>query len=110
MKRLPVNFLIGTAFVGLVVGVAALSLIWTPHDHTLLNIRSKFAPASPEHWLGTDQLGRDVFSQLMTAARNSVVVALTAVFIGGGIGVSLGLLAGVLWWSSISSGCVCDEV
>ena len=96
MKRLPVNFLIGTAFVGLVVGVAALSLIWTPHDHTLLNIRSKFAPASPEHWLGTDQLGRDVFSQLMTAARNSVVVALTAVFIGGGIGVSLGLLAAAI--------------
>ncbi|MEW9920271.1 ABC transporter permease [Marimonas sp. MJW-29] len=96
MKRLPVNLLIGAVLVGLVVGAAALSLIWTPHDHTLLNIRGKFAPASPEHWLGTDQLGRDVFSQLMAAARNSVAVALTAVFIGGSIGVSLGLLAAAI--------------
>lgn len=96
MKRLPANLLIGAFLVGLVVATAALSLLWTPYDHTLLDIRNKFAPASAEHWLGTDQLGRDVLSQLMAAARNSVAVALTAVFIGGTIGVALGLLASAI--------------
>ena len=93
MKRLPANLVIGAVLVGLVVCTAALSLVWTPYDHTMLDIRNKLAPASPEHWLGTDQLGRDVLSQLMAAARNSVAVALTAVFIGGTTGVALGLVA-----------------
>jgi peptide/nickel transport system permease protein len=93
MRRLPANLVIGGVLVALVVGVAALSLVWTPWDHAALNIRNKFAPPSAEHWLGTDQLGRDVVSQLMVAARNSMTVALVAVLMGGSIGVALGLLA-----------------
>lgn len=92
-RRLPANFIIGAVLVTLVVGVAALSVIWTPHDPTALNIRDKFAAPSPIHWLGTDQLGRDVVSQLMAAARNSMTVALVAVLLGGSIGVALGLFA-----------------
>ncbi|NDW44469.1 ABC transporter permease [Ruegeria sp. PrR005] len=96
MTRLPPNLIIGAVLVALVAGTAALSLVWTPHDHTLLNIRGKFAPPSELHWLGTDQLGRDVFSQLMVAARNSVAVALISVCLGGVIGVALGLLASAM--------------
>ena len=69
MKRLPVNLLIGAALVLLVIGAAALSLIWTPHDYTDMNIRGKFGPPSETHWLGTDQLGRDVVSQLIAWRR-----------------------------------------
>ncbi|MFN3937723.1 MAG: ABC transporter permease [Gemmobacter sp.] len=93
MRRVPANLLIGAVLVALVVGVAALSLVWTPHDHAALNIRGKFQGPSAVHWLGTDQLGRDVVSQLMAAARNSMTVALVAVLMGGSIGVALGLLA-----------------
>lgn len=96
MTRLPPNLLIGAILVLLVAGTAALSLLWTPYDHTLLDIRNKFAPPSPEHLLGTDQLGRDVLSQLMAAARNSVAVALISVLLGGSIGVLLGLIAAAL--------------
>ncbi|MFN3641564.1 MAG: ABC transporter permease [Gemmobacter sp.] len=96
MRRLPVNLVIGGVLVALVVGVAALSLVWTPHDHTALNIRGKFEGPGPVHWLGTDQLGRDVVSQLMAAARNSMTVALVAVLIGGSIGVAFGLLASAI--------------
>ena len=92
-RRLPANFIIGAVLVTLVVGVAALSVVWTPHDPTALNIRDKFAGPSAAHWLGTDQLGRDVVSQLMAAARNSMTVALVAVLLGGSIGVALGLFA-----------------
>ena len=96
MKRLPANFLLGAVLVSFVVGVAALSLIWTPHDPQTMSISTKFAPPSIEHWLGTDQLGRDVVAQLMAAARNSMTVALVAVLLGGSIGVALGLLASAL--------------
>lgn len=47
-----------------------------------------------EHILGTDGLGRDVLSRLIYGARISLMVGLTAVLIGGFIGVSLGLIAG----------------
>ncbi len=96
MKSLPANFIIGAVLVALVLGAAVLSLIWTPHDPTALNIRGKFADPSATHWLGTDQLGRDVVSQLMAAARNSMTVALVAVLLGGSIGVALGLLASAI--------------
>ena len=95
-RRLPINFVIGAVLVSLVGGAAALSLVWTPHDPILMNIGEKFAPASSEHWLGTDQLGRDVVSQLMAAARNSMAVALIAVLLGGSVGVFLGLLASAI--------------
>lgn len=96
MKRLPANLMLGAALVALVVGIAALSLVWTPHDPTLMEIGNKFAPPSSTHWLGTDQLGRDVVAQLMAGARNSMAVALIAVLLGGSIGVVLGLVASAL--------------
>jgi len=92
-RVLPANLMIGAVLVTLVLGVAVLSTIWTPYDHAVLNIRDKFQGMSAAHWLGTDQLGRDVLSQLMVAAGNSMVVAVTAVVIGGSIGTALGLLA-----------------
>ncbi len=95
-RRFPVNFLLGAVLVTLVIGTAALSLVWTPHDATLLTISNKFAAPSATHWLGTDQLGRDVLSQLMAGARNSMAVALVAVLLGGSIGVALGLLASAI--------------
>lgn len=92
-RRLPVNLILGAVLVALVAGVALLSLVWTPHDHAQLAVSNRFQPASAEHWLGTDQLGRDLASQLMMGARNSMAVALIAVLIGGTVGVALGLAA-----------------
>ena len=95
-RQLTPNLVIGALLVAFVVGMAALSLVWTPHDHAAMSIRARFGPASDIHWLGTDQLGRDIVSQLMVAARNSMTVALIAVLAGGSIGVALGLLASAL--------------
>lgn len=91
--RLPANLIIGGALVALVLGTAALSLVWTPHDATRIVVAMKFQPPSWTHPLGTDQLGRDVVSQLMVGARNSMAIALIAVLLGGSIGTALGLLA-----------------
>ncbi len=90
---LPANLVIGAALVAFVIGLAVLSTIWTPFDHSVLNISNKFQGPTATHWLGTDQLGRDVVSQLMAAAGNSMMVALSAVLLGGTIGTALGLFA-----------------
>lgn len=94
--RLPVNLILGAVLVALVIGAAALSLLWTPHDYTAMNVRNKFAAPDASFWLGTDQLGRDLVSQLMVGARNSMAVALAAVLLGGSIGTALGLLAAAI--------------
>lgn len=91
MKRL--GLVIGAVLVGLVTAAAALSLVWTPHDPAAIDIAQRFQPPSAAHWLGTDQLGRDLLSQLMAGARSSVAVALLSVGLGGTAGALLGLLA-----------------
>ncbi|THH36700.1 ABC transporter permease [Aliishimia ponticola] len=93
IRRAPVNLWIGGALVAMMTAIALLSLVWTPYDHTLLDIPAKFAAPSAEHWLGTDQLGRDVVSLLMAASVNSLTVAFVAVGLGGAIGTLLGLAA-----------------
>lgn len=83
----------GAILVSTLVVAALLSYVWTPFDVTTLDIRHKLQQPSITHWMGTDQLGRDILSMIMVGARTSVVVALVAVGIGMGIGVPLGLCA-----------------
>ena len=87
------SFTVGAALSGTLVGMAAVSVVWTPYDPTRIDIRNRFASPSWEHWMGTDQFGRDVLSIIMAGAQNSIVVGVVAVLIGLACGVSLGLLA-----------------
>lgn len=87
---------LGGGLVGAVLAAAALSLVWTPHPPEAIDVANRFAEPSATHWLGTDQLGRDVASQLLAGARNSVAVALLSVGLGGALGTALGLLASSL--------------
>ncbi|CTQ75624.1 ABC transporter permease [Roseibium alexandrii] len=75
------------------VAAALISLIWVPYDTTVLNIANRMKLPSWEHWLGTDQFGRDILSMIMVGARTSIAVALVAVGIGMSVGVPLGLAA-----------------
>ena len=81
--------------VPLVVGLALLSFVWTPHPPTELDIPHKLQAPSASHWLGTDSLGRDIVSLLIVGSRVSIAVGLIAVGIGIVFGVALGLLAAV---------------
>ena len=93
MKHRPVSLVVGALLTALFIGMALLASVWTPYDPAALSIVDKLRPGDAQHWLGTDQLGRDVLSLIMAGARTSVGVALIAVLIGAGIGVPLGLLA-----------------
>ncbi len=92
-RRLPASLLVGGTITAAVVAVAAVSLVWTPHDPTAIVIADRLAPPSATHWLGTDHFGRDVASMMMAGAVNSIAVALVAVAIGIAVGVPLGLAA-----------------
>ncbi|MEJ0061574.1 MAG: ABC transporter permease [Terricaulis sp.] len=90
------TFWIGLALTAAVFSLAALSFFWSPYDVAVIDIGARLAAPSGAHWLGTDQLGRDVFAQLLVGARNSVGVALVALVIGAGFGAPLGLAAATL--------------
>lgn len=78
-----------------VVALLAIGADWLPiPSPTDIDFLAKRAPPSAEHWLGTDNLGRDELSRLIFGARISLTVGLLAPVIGGTVGGCLGLLAG----------------
>jgi peptide/nickel transport system permease protein len=87
------SFVAGGVLTALLAGMALLSLVWTPYPVAEIDIPSKLQPPSAAHWLGTDSLGRDIASQLLVGAQNSIVVGVIAVGIGLGFGVLLGCIA-----------------
>lgn len=87
------NLILGGLLSSLVLLAAAASFLWTPFDHTAMNIPAKLQTPNARHWLGTDHFGRDLMSMIMVGARTSIAVALVAVGIGMGAGVPLGLAA-----------------
>ncbi|WP_295312992.1 ABC transporter permease [Roseobacter sp.] len=84
---------IGLGLSGFFILLALVSLVWTPFDHTSLDIPGKLQLPGSAHLLGTDHLGRDILSMVMVGARTSVAVALVALVIGLSFGVPLGLAA-----------------
>jgi peptide/nickel transport system permease protein len=87
------SFVVGFTLTLLLALAAALSLVWTPWPVAEIDIPKKLQGPSAEHWFGTDSLGRDITSQLLVGAQNSIVVGLIAVGIGLVIGVALGSVA-----------------
>jgi len=87
------SFAIGGVLVVLLLATAALSLLWTPHAATEIDVPNKLLLPNASHWLGTDSLGRDIVSLLIVGSRNAIAVGLIAVGIGLGVGVAAGLLA-----------------
>ncbi len=73
---------LGAALVATLVAAAVLSLIWTPYPPSAIDIPHKLAHPSAAHWFGTDNLGRDVASQILVGSRVSILVGVVAVGIG----------------------------
>jgi peptide/nickel transport system permease protein len=88
------------AMAGLIVMVlfclaAVLAPHIAPHDPVRLRLSAKLLPPSAEYWLGTDHFGRDIFSRLLHGAQVSLSVGLLVVGFAAGLGVPIGLLAGI---------------
>ena len=96
VSRRRASWLIRAAL--LVVGVVSVTAVlgrWiTPHDPFALNVTQVLWRPDSTHWLGTDALGRDVFSRLIIGARTALLGPLVVAFGSMLIGNALGLLAG----------------
>jgi peptide/nickel transport system permease protein len=91
--RSPVN-LVAIAIIGAFALCAALAPVMAPYDPLAQALGSRLEPPSPEHWLGTDQLGRDILSRLLYGARISLVIGTVVVASAGVFGTFVGLVAG----------------
>ena len=84
----------------LAVAVLALAAPWlATHDPQDIDPLARLQGRSAEHGLGTDALGRDVFSRAVFGGRVSLLVGLTVALLSSVIGVLLGLLAGFVRWA-----------
>ena len=86
----------GLVVISLLLAIAVLADVLAPYDPTRLFPGQSYAPPSSAHWLGTDDVGRDVLSRLMHGARVSLAVGVFAQIIILAIGVTIGGIAGFL--------------
>lgn len=83
------------AVVLVLLGVAALAAPWiAPFDPNAIDLRAMQRSPGAVHWLGTDDLGRDVLARMLFAGRISLLLALVVTFLAVGIGTVLGAVAG----------------
>lgn len=91
--REPLNVLAITIIATFAV-CALLAPVIAPYDPLAQTLSARLEPPSAEHWLGTDQLGRDIASRLLYGARISLVIGVVVVVLAGVFGTFVGLIAG----------------
>ncbi|MEH7124052.1 ABC transporter permease [Bacillus sp. JJ1532] len=65
-----------------------------PYDPYVIQLENKLQPPNIEHWMGTDDKGRDILSRILYGSRLSMGVGISSVLFGAIFGITLGLLAG----------------
>jgi peptide/nickel transport system permease protein len=88
------TFLVGAAILLFWILCALFGEHFTPYDPLADDIINSLMPPSAEHWFGTDQLGRDVFSRVIVGARDILTVAPLATLVATIFGTALGLVTG----------------
>ena len=86
---------VGSAIVLAVIAVVAVTAQWiAPFGINDIDVPNALRPPSGEHWFGTDELGRDVFSRVLVAIQASMRVAVVSVAFAVVVGVTVGIVAG----------------
>jgi peptide/nickel transport system permease protein len=92
LRRKPLGT-IGLVIVLAMLASAALADWITPYGFAQTSLRDRFIPMSASHWLGTDQLGRDLLTRLLFGARISLYVGFGAVALGSVLATAIGVLS-----------------
>ena len=92
-RRKPLGALGGAVMVAIVLAAVFAGVI-ARQDPIATEAGGTLARPSPAHWLGTDHLGRDIYSRVVHGARISLVVGLASTLLGSGLGGVVGLLSG----------------
>ena len=86
--------LFGLIYVVFIITLALITPFIAPYDYAYQNLELGPSPPSPEHWLGTDTLGRDLLTRMMYGSRVSLMVGFLATIVALTIGVTWGTVAG----------------
>lgn len=85
-------------FGGIIMGIILLMIIvsffWMPYEPTKMNAAEKLQGISLKHLMGTDNMGRDVFSRVMYGSRVTLMIAIGTIIIGAGVGTIIGAITG----------------
>lgn len=96
---------VGIVALGFLLALSVVAVVapWiTPYDPNAQTLGERLQDPSTQHWLGTDDLGRDALSRMLVSARVSLLAAFEATAVSFGLGVPLGLFAGYLrGWTDI---------
>lgn len=102
--------MVGLGAIVLLILVAVFGPMLTPYDFLTQNLDARNVPPSAAHWLGTDELGRDVASRVIYGTRTAFLVAIVVTAISVVIGSTLGAIAGyfggrvdatIMWFTDI---------
>ena len=88
--------MVGLVIITLMYLTAIFAPLIAPYEYDKIDLENVRAGPSPEHWLGTDELGRDVFSRIVWAARSAAFVSITVTGFGLALGIFFGVLSGYL--------------
>lgn len=104
LKQSPTSAKIGMAMVLITIIAALFAPVLTPYGETEI-VGDVWAPASQDHWIGTDNLGRDLFTRLIYGARNTIALAFLITLLSFIVGIIWGFLAATVgtWVDQILS-------
>ena len=88
------TFIAGAIIVGFWIICAIFGYQIAPHNPTAENLDAINQAPSGAHWFGTDQLGRDMFSRVLTGVRDIIIIAPLSVILSTALGSALGLVMG----------------
>jgi len=102
-RRYPLGA-IGTVIVMIMVICAIFANVLATHDPVSTNTDNTLRPPGTGNIMGTDYLGRDMYSRIVHGARISLAVGLSSTLMGGAAGMLIGLLSGYLlgWWDLVT--------
>jgi ABC-type dipeptide/oligopeptide/nickel transport system permease subunit len=93
-RRRGLHLAVGGALLLGYVALAALGPWLAPYGENEQDLLGVLSPSSSAHWLGTDQIGRDLLSRLIVGARFTLTAAVVSVALAASIGATIGLVAG----------------
>ena len=89
---------VAALFLSLVALLAIFAPFVAPFEPYSTDLAHAMLPPSFEHWAGTDTAGRDILSRLIYGARNTLMIGIVGVVVGGALGGLLGILAAYFRW------------
>ena len=95
LKKSPIIARIGLAMILLNIAAAILAPVIAPYGETEI-VGDVWMPMSSEHFLGTDHIGRDMFTRLLYGARNTIAIAFVITLFSFAIGIGCGFFAATL--------------